>query len=85
MKLNNTKLRDILIKEERKKFIIHLAAYIIFIPFMTVLNIMFTPEKIWFIWPLIGWGSGVIIHYIFGVLRYEKHLLNLEFTNNSTD
>ena len=50
-----------------KAFKMHLTVYVIVNTILVVLNLALTPTKIWFIYPLIGWGIGVIAHYIFGV------------------
>lgn len=48
--------------EEIKGFYGNLIAYIIFNGFFLVLNLMTSPNELWFYWPLIGWGVGVLFH-----------------------
>jgi len=47
--------------EEIKSFYIHLAIYLIFIPVFIFLNMRSTPYP-WAIFPIVGWGLGVLGH-----------------------
>jgi two-component system, LytTR family, sensor kinase len=29
---------------------------------LIAVNLLTTPDKLWFYWPLIGWGIGIIAH-----------------------
>lgn len=29
-----------------------------------LIDILASPEKLWFYWPLMGWGSGLLLHFI---------------------
>jgi len=48
--------------EDIKGFYGNLIAYIIFNGFFLVLNLMTSPNELWFFWPLLGWGIGVVFH-----------------------
>lgn len=48
--------------EEIKGFYGNLTAYIVFNVFFLVLNLLTSPEELWFYWPMLGWGIGVIFH-----------------------
>lgn len=50
--------------EEIKGFYIHLITYILVNAVLVVINLLTSPEYYWFIWPLMGWGVGLIIHAI---------------------
>lgn len=56
--------------EEKLGFYIHLAAYILVNGLLIAINLMASPGTYWFVWPLIGWGVGVILHglsiFVFG-------------------
>ena len=41
---------------------IHLAVYIAVNILLIVINVSTSPDHFWFIWPLIGWGIGVVFH-----------------------
>ena len=45
-------------------FFIHLAVYIVVNVLLIIINISTSPQYLWFKWPLIGWGIGVIFHGI---------------------
>jgi hypothetical protein len=49
-------------------FLIHFAAYLAVNALLIVINLVSTPGKYWFYWPLLGWGLGIAGH-AFGVLR----------------
>jgi len=48
--------------EEIKGFYSNLAAYVFVNIGFIVLNLYTSPNQIWFYWPMIGWGIGVIAH-----------------------
>jgi hypothetical protein len=45
--------------EEEKKFYIHLGTYIIMNIFFVILNLVTSPNHLWFYWPMLGWGLGL--------------------------
>ncbi len=48
--------------EEIKGFYGNLTSYIVVNIGLMVLNLVTSPEYLWFFWPLLGWGIGVAIH-----------------------
>lgn len=48
--------------EEIKGFYGNLAAYVIVNIGLFILNMVTSPEELWFFWPLLGWGIGVFFH-----------------------
>jgi hypothetical protein len=48
--------------KEKVEFRIHLITYIVINVLLMVINLTLTPGYIWFIWPLFGWGIGIILH-----------------------
>jgi hypothetical protein len=44
-------------------FYIHLTAYIAVNLLLVVVNFSVTPQYLWFIWPLCGWGIGLFAHW----------------------
>ena len=48
--------------DEIKGFYGNLISYIIFNLFFFILNMMTSPDELWFYWPLLGWGIGVLFH-----------------------
>jgi len=45
-----------------KGFYIHLAQYVVGISVLTVINLLTHPSKLWFFWPALGWGIGILAH-----------------------
>lgn len=52
-------------------FRVHFIIYVVVNVLLIVLNLVMSPDKLWFYWPLIGWGIGIIAHG-FGVYRHSK-------------
>jgi hypothetical protein len=59
--------RDTIIRREKKAFTIHTIAYAIGNSILIAINLLFVPQFLWFVFPLVGWGSGLAIHYYVGV------------------
>ena len=57
--------------EELKSFYIHLLVYVAVNIGLFLINIVTSPHGLWFYWPLIGWGRGLLIHgfTVFGSQR----------------
>ena len=43
-------------------FYIHLAQYVVVICVLAVINLVMHPSKLWFFWPALGWGIGLLAH-----------------------
>jgi len=56
--------------EAKLGFYKHLAAYVVVILMLVVINLIASPGYFWAIWPLIGWGTAIAIHaltvFVFG-------------------
>jgi hypothetical protein len=50
--------------EDIKSFYIHLLTFFLVNIVLIVINLLLTPEYYWFIWPLLGWGVGLLMHGI---------------------
>lgn len=48
--------------KEIKKFYSNAIAYVLVNTFLLVLNLVTSPEHLWFIYPLLGWGLGLASH-----------------------
>lgn len=51
-----------------KGFYTNLTTYVIIISCLVFINLKYTPEYIWFYWPMLGWGIGLLFH-AFGVFK----------------
>ncbi|ESU26256.1 hypothetical protein FLJC2902T_27360 [Flavobacterium limnosediminis JC2902] len=48
--------------KEIKGFYGNLTAYIVVNIFFVIINLLTSPEHLWFYWPMLGWGIGVVFH-----------------------
>jgi len=48
--------------KEIRSFYINLACYCIVIPGLIAINLIYTPEYLWFFWSMTGWGIGLLFH-----------------------
>jgi len=69
--------------EAKLGFYIHLGAYILVNGIMVAVNLLTSPGEYWFIWPLLGWGVGVLFHglsvFVFGDgLAIRKKMIDAE-------
>ncbi len=54
-----------------------MAAFVFVNILLTITNLLYVPEVIWFFFPLVGWGIGIIIHYLMSV-RWVDRALEVE-------
>ena len=45
-----------------KGFYIHLTVYVVVNLILFSINMIVSPDSLWFVWPLMGWGIGVVFH-----------------------
>lgn len=45
-----------------KGFYLHLAQYVVVIAALCAINLLTTPHRLWFYWPALGWGIGILAH-----------------------
>ena len=48
--------------EKIKGYYIHLTVYVVVNLMLLSINMIASPDNLWFIWPLMGWGVGVVFH-----------------------
>jgi hypothetical protein len=48
--------------EEIKGFYGNLMSYIVVNIGLLILNLVTSPKYLWFFWPMLGWGIGVLFH-----------------------
>lgn len=48
--------------EAKLGFNTHLAVYLVVNAILMTVNFIKSPENLWFIWPLMGWGIGIFWH-----------------------
>jgi hypothetical protein len=56
--------------EAIKGFYIHLTVFVVVNLMLFSINMIVSPDSLWFIWPLMGWGIGFVFHAlsVFGFL-----------------
>ena len=59
--------------EAKYRFFIHAALYAAVMVLLVVTNLVMSPQQIWFIWPLIGWGFAVALHGVRVFLLADKN------------
>lgn len=50
------------VSRPRIGFYIHVAVFLLVNALLITINLRTTPENIWFYWPLMGWGLGIVLH-----------------------
>lgn len=59
--------------EDIKGFYGNLSSYVVIISGLAILNFITSPGHLWFIYPAVGWGIGVVIHGV-NVFNYMPFL-----------
>lgn len=49
---------------EKRSFVIHLASYVLVNAMLTIVDLTSSPGTVWFHWPLLGWGIGLVAHFV---------------------
>ena len=47
---------------EIKGFYGHLLWFVVVMFFFLFINLRYSPEYLWFFWPMLGWGIGLLFH-----------------------
>lgn len=47
----------------------HLIAYVVINGGLLAINLLTSPNQLWFYWPMIGWGIGLVAH---GFTTYSR-------------
>lgn len=50
--------------EQIKGFYSHLASFILVMGILIFINLMYSPQELWFLWTFFGWGIGLLIHAV---------------------
>ena len=46
----------------RLGFYVHLTAYLAVSALLIAINLLTSTQRLWFVWPLLGWGIGIAAH-----------------------
>lgn len=70
--------RETVLREGKRGFMIHAAVYALVMTGLIVINILViarTDEDfVWFVFPLVGWGIGLAMHYLHGVRWADREM-----------
>ncbi len=60
--------------EQLKGFYGHLAIYILVNALLITINLISSPDDLWFYFPLLGWGIGLLAHFmsVFVIGRFSE-------------
>ena len=50
--------------EAKLEFYRHFAIYIGVNILLIIINLITSPDTLWFVWPLLGWGIGIVVHAV---------------------
>ena len=64
--------RDLEREQARRGFTIHAIVYGLVMTGLLILNLTVATEFPWAVFPLIGWGIGLTMHYLFGLRWADK-------------
>ena len=64
------------LREGKRGFGIHAVVYVVVMAGLTVLNMLLITQTdenfVWFVFPLVGWGIGLTMHYLHGVRWVDR-------------
>jgi len=72
------KFREGKMARAKTAFLVHLVVYLLVSVALVIINLATlhcSQERIlWFIFPLAGWGLGVVLHYVFAVPLHPERI-----------
>lgn len=66
--------RAVAIQESRRGFTAHATIYLVANALMIASNLIFASDYLWFPFPLLFWGFGLGMHYLFGVRLINREI-----------
>ena len=57
------------------RFFVHAGIYVAVMVLLVFINLVTSPQAIWFVWPLIGWGFAVVLHGVRVFLLADKNVV----------
>ncbi len=61
--------------EAKYQFFVHAGVYAAVMVVLVIINLVTSPQVIWFVWPLIGWGFAVALHGVRVFLLADKNVI----------
>ena len=68
--------------EAKYRFFIHAGVYAAVMTLIVIINLVTSPQQVWFVWPLIGWGFAVVLHGVRVFLLADRNLILDAMTEN---
>ena len=56
-------------------FFVHAGVYVAVMVLLVFVNLATSPQAIWFVWPLIGWGIAVVMHAVRVFLLADRNVV----------
>ncbi len=56
-------------------FFVHASVYAAVMVLLGFVNLVTSPQAIWFVWPLIGWGIAVALHAVKVFLLADRNVV----------
>ena len=72
--------RAVAVEESRRGFSIHVVTFVLANAAMVIANLALARGDIWYPYPLLGWGLGLFLHYLFGVRRIGREITKRQAT-----
>lgn len=70
------------IVNDRLAFFQHFIVYVICVVMFIIINYKITPYQKWWFWPTMGWGIGIICHFIsinkIYTTKFQKKMIQRE-------
>lgn len=63
-------------------FFVHAGVYAAVMVLLVFINLVTSPQVIWFVWPLIGWGLAVVLHGVGVFLLADKNVVIEKLTEH---
>lgn len=64
------------------EFRIHVFTFISVIILLAIINLLTSPEYLWFIWPMLGWGIGIVVHALRVYFSWDESSLKERMIQN---
>lgn len=76
--------REYTVREQRRGFTAHATVYAVVMSVMIVINVVLIAttdaDFLWFPFPLVGWGLGLLNHYLWGVRWVDRGIRTRQAT-----
>lgn len=63
---------DLFADKDVQGFAVHLFVYMAVNALLIAINLIVTPDSLWFYWPLLGWGAGLAAHAFLAYLAVTR-------------